>query len=320
MRIVSIIAAGLGAVLLTVLHPALADDEFVSTFTFPGGSIYGYPPVPQTNGFDYYFTDLAIDPTVLGTGIIVDSIEVSAFGQNRGSVVNFDWEVHIGSETFGFPEGQFSQTLVDPILGYSRIAPTQFRFVIGNRFDTQSYAFSGFHDFNTGTTNASPYLSAVQAAFTAPLNLASGLHAQVFLWTADNRNSRVDFGEITLVVRGRIPAVPVNIDIKPGVDSNDINPWSGQRITVAILTTDDFDATHVDPLTTSFGPSDAAEVHGRGHLEDVDWDGDIDLVLHFAIQDTGLSCDSSQATLQGKTFDGQPVSGSDAVTPVPCKN
>ena len=44
-------------------------------------------------------------------------------------------------------------------------------------------------------------------------------------------------------------------------------------IPVAILTTDDFDATTVDADTVRFGPGGAEKVHTTAHYEDVDGKG-----------------------------------------------
>jgi DNA-binding beta-propeller fold protein YncE len=74
-------------------------------------------------------------------------------------------------------------------------------------------------------------------------------------------------------------AISVAIDIIPGEFPNSINPQSNRVIPVAILTTDTFDAITVDPLTVEFGPNGATEAHGRGHIEDVDGDGDNDLTF-----------------------------------------
>jgi hypothetical protein len=113
--------------------------------------------------------------------------------------------------------------------------------------------------------------------------------------------------------------IMVNIDIKPGSDPNSINPGSKGVIPVAILTTDTFDATTVDPLSVKFGPNGAGEAHGRGHIEDADGDGDLDLMLHFNTQDTDIQCGHTSASLTGKTFDGQAIKGSDSINTVGCK-
>lgn len=114
-------------------------------------------------------------------------------------------------------------------------------------------------------------------------------------------------------------AVAVSIDIKPGGDLNSINCNNDNGvITVTILTTDNFDATTVDHSTVTF--EGASETHvdrrsgePRRHEEDVDGDGDIDLVFHFRLGDTDLTCDSTEGTLTGETFDGQSVEGNDSV-------
>ena len=88
---------------------------------------------------------------------------------------------------------------------------------------------------------------------------------------------------------------------------------------MAIVTTSTFDATTVDPLSVRFGPHRAPEAHGKGHVVDIDRDGDLDLVLHFNTQDTGIQCGETLASLIGETFDGDPIQGSDAITTVGCQ-
>jgi hypothetical protein len=110
----------------------------------------------------------------------------------------------------------------------------------------------------------------------------------------------------------------VDIDIKPGSYPNSINPKNKSVIPVAILTTESFDVTTVDPLSVKFGPSSATESHGKGHIEDADGDGDMDLVLHFKTQDTGIQCGDTEASLTGQTFGGQTITGTDAIQTVGC--
>ena len=111
----------------------------------------------------------------------------------------------------------------------------------------------------------------------------------------------------------------IQIDIKPGSDINSINTDSNGVIAVAVLTSEVFDALQVDPDTARFGPEGAAKVHSQAHVEDVDYDGDMDLVFHFRTQETGIQCGDTEATLTGETWDGVPVSGADSVNTVGCE-
>jgi hypothetical protein len=109
------------------------------------------------------------------------------------------------------------------------------------------------------------------------------------------------------------PTVEVDIDIKPGSDPNSINLKSKGVVPVAVLTTPDFDASTVDPSTVWF--ADARPV--RWTLEDVDGDGDVDMLFHFNTQELGLGPCSTEATLIGTAGSGQPIEGTDSVNIVP---
>ncbi len=92
----------------------------------------------------------------------------------------------------------------------------------------------------------------------------------------------------------------VKIDVKPGSDPNSINLASNGVITVAIFTTDDFDASLVNASTVVF--AEASAVHWA--LENVDGDGDLDMVLHFRVQDTNLAKTYAQLLAEDINKDG----------------
>lgn len=115
------------------------------------------------------------------------------------------------------------------------------------------------------------------------------------------------------------PVLSVPIDIQPGSFPNTINPGSRGRIPVAILTTGAFDATTVDPTTVRFGRSGTEAAPVQSALEDVDADGDIDRILHFRTQDTGIQCGDTSASLTGRSLGGQAIGGSDTVSTEGCK-
>ena len=103
------------------------------------------------------------------------------------------------------------------------------------------------------------------------------------------------------------------MDIKPGSDPNSINLKSKGVVPVAVLTTDDFDASDVNPDTAEF--ADAQPV--RWAMEDVDGDGDVDLLFHFKTRELDLDENSAEATLTGETYGGTPIQGTDTVKIVP---
>jgi hypothetical protein len=120
-------------------------------------------------------------------------------------------------------------------------------------------------------------------------------------------------------LRIRPSVLTVEIDIKPGSDPNSINCHNEKEvITVAVLTTETFDASSVDHTTVTF--EGATETHvdkktgePRRHAEDVNEDGDIDLVFHFRQADTTLTCSSVEGRLTGETYAGITVEGVDSV-------
>lgn len=76
----------------------------------------------------------------------------------------------------------------------------------------------------------------------------------------------------------------IGIDVKPGSDTNPINLNANGVIPVAVFTTDDFNAAWLDVSSVRFAGAAAVQ----SAFEDLDGDGDMDLVLHFRLEDTNL--------------------------------
>lgn len=113
--------------------------------------------------------------------------------------------------------------------------------------------------------------------------------------------------------------IEVNLDIKPGSDPNAVNPDGRGLIPVAILHTDDFNPVdRADVSTLRFGDpenvdGDGAEAAHSGHAEDIDQDGDKDLILHFPTSEADFEGDEDEGKLIGKTNGGTSLFGTDTV-------
>ena len=131
-----------------------------------------------------------------------------------------------------------------------------------------------------------------------------------------------DFGGEPLNLNGLTSgcASVVVIDIKPGSAENTVNLGSKGVTKVAILGSDDFDATEVDPLTVELADA-TVRVKGNGQplttIQDTNGDGFLDLVLHVDTEGFNLTDGDVSAELTGSTFGGDDIYGEDVVRVVP---
>ena len=47
-------------------------------------------------------------------------------------------------------------------------------------------------------------------------------------------------------------------------------------------------------------------------------DGDLDLMLHFSVVETGIMCGDTEVTLTGETSGGEAIAGSNSIRTVEC--
>ncbi len=93
----------------------------------------------------------------------------------------------------------------------------------------------------------------------------------------------------------------LDIDVKPGDEGNTINPRSRGVTAVAVLHNEAFDPPSAD-VRYRFGPPEAVAGGGgaspvRHRVEDVDGDGQDDLVLQFRTAEAGFDHDDEVAEL-----------------------
>lgn len=259
---------------------------------------------------DIYFATANINPApavVSGNNVVSQGVYATGWTQvvsvaqapagGAGNSVVGDWDLRYTAENgFNFPGGGL-------IIGFAGYPPS-------------TYYDGGCEQVGVLTTSGDPSGNFYSRFFGKP-HLTTGV--------LDNITGGGSAAALQGVIIQATTTITVDLDIKPGSDPNSINLKSKGVIPVAVLSTQtangdavDFDATDIDWSTVVFGPGDATEAHGQGHVEDVDGDGDDDMVFHFRTQDSGLSCGDTDATLTGQTNGGQDFEGTDAVNLVKC--
>jgi hypothetical protein len=117
-------------------------------------------------------------------------------------------------------------------------------------------------------------------------------------------------------------------EVELEIRSGEIDLNSKSKFKVVIPTAEGFDASEVDPETVTLGDGLGADTpvfrkqSGKimARLEDDDEDGDLDLVLQFAVQELvangDLTRSSTGLVVEAVTYAGQEVRGSAAVVPL----
>lgn len=128
-------------------------------------------------------------------------------------------------------------------------------------------------------------------------------------------------GDYKLLVSGVSPALKqINIMIKPGSgEAAPMNPKSKGKVPVALLSDVNFNALSVDTSTLTFGATgnenSLSKCNASG--QDVDSDGDLDLVCHFENQAAGFKYGDLEGIVRGQTKGGMAFEGHGLLKVVP---
>ncbi|UCE38881.1 MAG: hypothetical protein JSW00_06570 [Thermoplasmata archaeon] len=164
------------------------------------------------------------------------------------------------------------------------------------------------YDPKTDTWSSAPYLPSQRWDLAA----AVGPNSTIYAIGGYSYNP---YG-CTNTVLAYSPVRIVSIDIKPGSDPNSINLGSQGNVPVAIFSTPDFDATNIDPLTVTLAGA-SVKLKGKGtpmtSFEDINEDGLLDIVVHVDTTAFELSLGDTDAVLEGETYDGVCIKGTDTV-------
>lgn len=126
------------------------------------------------------------------------------------------------------------------------------------------------------------------------------------------------FDSRTLACSPELPT-RVRLDVKPGSFPNVINVKSNGVLPIAVLSTEHFDATQIDPASVRFGDTGTEAIAQYWSLADVNGDGRTDLQFKFKTQETAIACDTTLVSITGKMYSGAEIRGTDEVKVIGCK-
>jgi len=156
----------------------------------------------------------------------------------------------------------------------------------------------------------------------SPLRVTGGAPISIVTGDLDGDGdpdlAAADFQGNRIAVFVNTPArvLEVPIDIQPGNDDNVIRIGSPGVVTVAILSTEEFDATSVDPATVLLAGAPVRRTPSGSFAcrdEDVDADGRVDLVCKVEKEAIQLGAGDTVATLEAVTSGATRIRGRDNV-------
>ena len=274
--------------------------------TYLGGTAYGCFGTPIEPPEDFIFKTYTLINTPEGDDVVVQPIDARNVGESPVTIT-FEEITEAGTTSLS-TSGEGEPLLTGFMLG-----------------DPPTY-----YEMNTTATYAGQIGVCIDYSGVAYINEENLMlyHYEDGAWSEAQFQSQDTDNNIICGVVDSLspfaifePFLGVDIDIRPFGRYNRIIPWSNGLISVAILSTKDFDGpVEVDRSTLTFGrtgyePSKAF-VLSRG--KDVNGDGLRDIVGFFRTDFADFKCGDSEGIICGVTKDGMPFKGRDLVN-VFCK-
>lgn len=291
----------------------------LTVFTSSNGALVGR--LPDTNGVYQAVYDSDLNITWLANANLAATNAFGVSGINSDGSMPWptaqDWIVAMNSAKYlGFSDWRIPSTLQPDPTCLVQIGGTSFGTgCTGSEMGHLYYIeFGGIlasepFSFWSSGGNLDQFFNIQSRTYWSGELLTDTTSAWFFdMYTGMERTFPKSFSEPVWAVRtGDVTVAPliINVVIKP--NSTKVN-LKEEIIKVAILTGGSFDAIQVNPATVKFGPAHATI--RSYHVQDVDDDGDVDMVLTFTTFNTGIvECDTA-ATLTGNLYDGTAVKGS----------
>jgi hypothetical protein len=132
-----------------------------------------------------------------------------------------------------------------------------------------------------------------------------GFHVNV----AGAQKLALDIDSLIQLARGAPRRISVDLD--PWSDENIVLPLSNDLITVAFLSTSgaaseqlNFDSTQINPDSVRFGLGEAVNVYSPDYV-DFNGDNQVDVLLGFQTEASGIACGDTEVALFGETYAGE---------------
>jgi len=85
------------------------------------------------------------------------------------------------------------------------------------------------------------------------------------------------------------------------------------------MSSDEFDATQINPASLKFGVGEAAPASTPFTNANIDGLFGPDFTVRYQVSESGIACNDTEVTLIGETYSGEAFTGTDAINATQCE-